>query len=168
MRAIVNANCQVRALGIYSRRLHLLFINLEVNVTAIIGSALVFVWPRGRRFTSARPAFRPRSGDHIAASNHSSSGTEASTPGRLRKNPSNRWPRPNVFPPRIHIPHRVLQRIPINTRSIHKPQRVGLDIPPGRWIVVPHPVLVEAGFALVPLTGKAEGDVGTGRGMHPT
>jgi len=50
----------------------------------------------------------------------------------------------------------VLQSISVNTRPINQPQRVGLQIPPRRWIIIAHPVLVQAGLALKPLTGEAE------------
>ena len=62
-----------------------------------------------------------------------------------------------IFPPRISPPPRVLPHIPINTRPIDQPQRIGFQIPPRRRIIIPHPVLVQAGFGLEPLAGEAEG-----------
>ena len=57
-----------------------------------------------------------------------------------------------------------LIRISIDTGPIEKPKRVGLQIPPRCWIIIPHPVLVEAGFGLEPLAGEAGGDGGSGGG----
>jgi hypothetical protein len=41
-----------------------------------------------------------------------------------------------------------------------------LQVPPRRGVVVAHPVLVEAGFALEPLAGEAVGGEGAGGDMH--
>jgi hypothetical protein len=51
--------------------------------------------------------------------------------------------------------HRALQRIPIYARPIHQPQRVRFQIPPRRRVIIPHPVLVQAGLGLKPLAGEA-------------
>ena len=65
--------------------------------------------------------------------------------------------RDSLLPPRIDPPSWVLQNIPIHTRPVHQPQRVGLEVPSRRRVVVAHPVLVEAGFALEPRAGEAGG-----------
>ena len=65
----------------------------------------------------------------------------------------------------VRIPSRVLQRISINTRAIHQTQRIRLNVPPGRRVVVPHPVLVEAALKLEPLAGEAQVNA-AGGGMH--
>ena len=46
-------------------------------------------------------------------------------------------------------------RIRIHTRSIHKPQRVGLGVAAEARIVVAVPVVVQATFELEPLAGEA-------------
>ena len=68
---------------------------------------------------------------------------------------------------RVREPQRRLLHIPIHTRPVHQPQRVGLEVPPGRRVVVAHPVLVEAGFALEPLAGEPCGGEGAGAYVHP-
>ena len=72
-----------------------------------------------------------------------------------------------VFPPRIDPPPRALPRIPIHTRPVHEPERVGPQAPPRRRIVVPHPVLVQARFRLEPLPGEAQVDRRAGGYMDP-
>ncbi len=62
----------------------------------------------------------------------------------------------NKFPRRIGVPPRVLQRVAVDARPIDQPQRVRLHVPSRRRVVVPHPVLVQAGFALEPLAGEAQ------------
>jgi hypothetical protein len=69
-----------------------------------------------------------------------------------------------VLSRRVCPPERALQRIPIDTRPIDEPQRIGLEISSCCWIVVSHPVLVQARFHLEPLAGEAEGDGGAGGG----
>ncbi len=66
-----------------------------------------------------------------------------------------------------HTP-RVLQRVAVDARPIDQPQRVGLHVPPRRGVVVPHPVLVQAGFGLEPLAGEAQRGVGAGGCVHAT
>lgn len=44
--------------------------------------------------------------------------------------------------------------MPINTRAIHRPQRVCLNIPPQGCIVIAHPVLMQAIFRRKPLPRK--------------
>ena len=87
--------------------------------------------------------------------------------------------RDSLLPPRIDPPSWVLQNIPIHTRPVHQPQRVGLEVPPRGRVVVAHPVLVEAvrrGIAplerslarltaLEPLAGEAVGREGSGGGV---
>jgi hypothetical protein len=50
-------------------------------------------------------------------------------------------------------------------RPVHQPQRVGLEVPPRRRVVVVHPVLVEAAFGLEPLAGEAGGGGRSGGGV---
>ncbi len=76
------------------------------------------------------------------------------------RGPSNRWP--EALTRRVHVHHRVLTGVAIHARAVHQPQRVGLQIPPRRRVVVAHPVLVEAGFGLEPLAGEVRGGVGAG------
>ena len=72
-----------------------------------------------------------------------------------------------VLPSRVYVHHRIRAGIAIDTRPIHQPQRVGLDVPSGRRVIVPHPVLVQAGLALKPLAGEAEVWIGAGGGLDP-
>ena len=69
-------------------------------------------------------------------------------------------------PLRIHIPHRALQGIPIHTRPVHQPERVGLQVTPGRRVVVAVPVLVQPGLGLEPLAGEAQALRRQGAGIH--
>lgn len=64
----------------------------------------------------------------------------------------------------VYLPGRVIGDIAIDTRPVDQPERVRLQIPARRGIVVAHPVLVQAGFGLEPLAGKAQGDGGAGGG----
>ncbi len=50
---------------------------------------------------------------------------------------------------------RLSTRIPIHTRPIHEPERVRLRVAPQGRIVLPVPVVVQAGFGLEPLAGEA-------------
>ena len=45
--------------------------------------------------------------------------------------------------------------IPLYTRPIDEPERIGLGVSPERRIVMPVPVVVQAGFDLEPLAGEA-------------
>ena len=63
--------------------------------------------------------------------------------------------RETKLPPRIDPPPRVLERVAVDARSVDEPERIGLDVAPGRRIVVAHPVLVQAGLSLEPLATEA-------------
>ena len=79
------------------------------------------------------------------------------------------WPRIVLFLAlRINPAQRTLPHILIHRRPVHQPERVGLNVAPRRRVVVAHPVLVEAGFALEPLAGEAGGREISGGGMDPT
>ena len=64
------------------------------------------------------------------------------------------WSELDAFPPWVRIHDGILPGIPIDTGPIHQPQRVCLQIPSRCRIVIPHPVLVQAGFGLEPLAGE--------------
>jgi hypothetical protein len=73
----------------------------------------------------------------------------------------------------------VSAHVPVHTRPIDQPQRVGLEVSPGRRVVVAHPVLVEAVRRVIaplerslirltplePLAGEAGGGEGSGGGV---
>ena len=53
----------------------------------------------------------------------------------------------------VNVPPWVLPDVAVDARPIDEPERIGVQIPPRRRIVVAHPVLVKAGFGLEPLAG---------------
>ena len=52
--------------------------------------------------------------------------------------------RDRVTPIAINVPIRIVPCIPIDTRSIHKPQRICLRVAAEAWIVVSMPVVMQA------------------------
>lgn len=79
---------------------------------------------------------------------------------RTTAKPLPKPPQP-VLPSRVYIHHGVRACIPIDTRPIHQSQRISLHVAACRRVIVPHPVLVQAGLRLEPFV---EADQETVRG----
>jgi hypothetical protein len=63
--------------------------------------------------------------------------------------------RGGLSPIPVNLALRYPLHIGIEGGSIHEPQRIGLGVAAQRWIVLPVPVVVQAGFGLEPLAGEA-------------